>query len=53
MTTGSKHLKACFRDTVRERRMFAPGTPDYDYRTHAARQLLWLMRGVPTSEWRE
>jgi hypothetical protein len=34
-----------------ERRAFRPGSADHDYRTRAARKLVWLMRGVPTSEW--
>ena len=40
-----------FRQVMHERRSFAAGTPDHDYRTRTARQLVWLMRGVPVGEW--
>jgi len=36
---------------VRERRTFARGTPDHEYRTRAARLYLNIIRGVPVSEW--
>lgn len=40
-----------FHRLMRERRMFAAGSPDHAYRTRAARNLLRLMRGVPVVEW--
>lgn len=40
-----------FREVMAERRHFAAGTPDYEYRTRAARKYVWLLRGVPTKEW--
>lgn len=36
-----------------ERRRWPRGTADHEYRTRAARKLVWLMRGVPTEEWAE
>lgn len=35
-----------FHHLMRERRMFAAGSPDHEYRTRAARTLLLLIRGV-------
>jgi len=40
-----------FRRIMAERRRFPPGSADYDYRTRAARKYVWIMRGVPTTEW--
>ena len=40
-----------FHRLMRERRSFAAGSPDHDYRTRAARKMVWLMRGVPAGEW--
>lgn len=37
-----------FHRLIRDRRMFAAGSPDHAYRTRAARKLVWLMRNV---EW--
>ena len=42
---------ALFRQMMSERRQFMKGTADHEYRTRAARKYLWMMRGVPTSEW--
>ena len=44
-------LSTEFHRLMRERRMFAAGSPDHEYRTHAARKLVWMMRGVPVGEW--
>ena len=44
-------IKTEFHNLMRERRSFATGSPDHDYRTRAARKLVWLMRGVPAGEW--
>lgn len=41
-----------FRATMAERRAFPRGTLDHEYRTRAARKLLWIARGVPVNEWR-
>ncbi len=40
-----------FHRMMAERKAFATGSLDYEYRTRAARKLVWLMRGVPTMEW--
>ena len=42
-----------FMRMMAERRACAPGSPDHEYRTRAARKLVWLMRGVPVLEWTE
>lgn len=40
-----------FRDVMRQRRQWPKGSADYDYRTRAARKLVWMIRKVPTTEW--
>lgn len=40
-----------FLSLMAERRAFPRGTPEHEYRSRAARKLVWLMRGVPSSEW--
>jgi hypothetical protein len=45
-----RHL---FRRMLRERRAFPPGSPDWNYRTRAARTYLDILRRVPTTEWRK
>jgi hypothetical protein len=45
------NLTTEFHHLMRERRLFAAGSPDHAYRTRAARKIVWLMRGVPASEW--
>ena len=40
-----------FYKIMAERRAYAAGSPDHEYRTRAARKLVWLMRGKPVSEW--
>lgn len=40
-----------FHRMMAERKAYAPGSPDHEYRTRAARKLVWLMRGVPVTEW--
>jgi len=44
-------LRDEFHRLIRERRVFAAGTPDHAYRTSAARKLVQMMRGVPVVEW--
>lgn len=41
-----------FMETMAERRRFKRGSLDHEYLTRAARKYVWLMRGVPTNEWR-
>ena len=41
------------RKLLAERRAFPPGSPDHDYRTRAARKLVWIMRGVQVTEWQQ
>lgn len=43
--------KAEFRRLIAERKAFPVGSPDHEYRTRAARKLVWVMRGVPVAEW--
>lgn len=45
-------LRTEFLRVMAERRQHPPGSPDHTYRTRAARTLLWMLRGVPASEWR-
>jgi len=40
-----------FRRMMAERRAYAPGSPDHEYRTTAARKLVLMMRGVPVNDW--
>lgn len=42
-----------FRLTMRERRQCIKGTPEYDWRTRAARKYLWMLKGIPTKDWPE
>lgn len=39
------------RETLRERRRFPKGSPDFEYRTTACRKMIWWMRDIPTSQW--
>lgn len=43
--------RAVFRTLMADRRKWPRGSADHDYRTRAARKLLWIMRGIPVSEW--
>lgn len=45
--------RTIFRALMAERRSYLRGTPDHEYRTRAARKIVWIMRGVPATEWRE
>lgn len=42
-----------FRALMAERRNWPKGSADHDYRSRAARKLVWIMRNVPTTEWPE
>lgn len=44
-------LKDRFQQMVRDRRQYAPGSIDWQWRTKAARTYLAMLRGVPTTEW--
>lgn len=43
--------RAAFLVIMAERRAHKPGTADHEYRTRAGRQLVWIMRGIPSSLW--
>ena len=45
--TERQNLRAC----LSERRQFPRDSLDYAYRTRAARKYVWIIRGVPASEW--
>ena len=45
--------RAIFLALMAERRNWPRGSIDHEYRTRAARKLVWIMRGVPTTEWTE
>ena len=40
-----------FRACMAERRRHARGSLDHEYLTRAARTYLWMLRGIPTTEW--
>ena len=42
-----------FRRMIHERKAFPSGSPEWEWRSRAARKLVWLMRGVPVNEWSE
>ena len=42
-----------FLDMMTQRRQFSKGSYEHAWMTRAARHYLWLMRGVPTTEWTE
>ena len=39
------------RALIRERRAFPRNSLDWNYRTRAARKLIWMARGYPTKDW--
>ena len=43
--------RAHFLALMAERRKCLRGTADHEYRTRAARKLVWIMRGIPSSLW--
>ena len=43
--------KSAFLALMRERKAFPAGSGDHEYRTRAARKLVWIMRGIPVAEW--
>jgi len=45
--------RAIFLALMAERRNWPRGYMDHEYRTRAARKLVWIIRGVPASEWTE
>lgn len=45
--------RSLFKQMMTERRQYPRGSSDFEWRTRAARKYVWLMRGVPSAEWRE
>lgn len=43
--------RAIFHELMAERRRFPRNSPDHEYRTRAARKLVWIMRKVPADRW--
>lgn len=43
--------RTLLRQMLAERRAFARGTADWQWRTNAARKYALICRGVPASEW--
>jgi hypothetical protein len=39
------------RQMLTERQGFPKGSPDFNYRTRAARNYVWIIKGVPACEW--
>lgn len=52
-TIATRHdpARAEFQRILTERRAYPSGSPDHRYRTRTARKLVWLMRGIPVSNW--
>jgi len=44
-------MRAILQQLLQDRRAFAAGTPDHDYRTRSARKRVWMLRGVPVNDW--
>ena len=42
-----------FHRLIAERRQYPRGSADWQWRTQAARKLLWIMQGVPPKDWRD
>lgn len=42
-----------FHAIMAERRQWKPGSPDWEYRSRAARKLVWLIKGIATDQWRD
>lgn len=42
-----------FRAIMAERRNWPPGSADHEYRSRAARKLVWIIKGIPTNQWRD
>lgn len=42
-----------FLRVMAERRDYERGSPDHEYRSRAARKLVWIMRGIPAARWTE
>lgn len=36
---------------MRERRLWPPGSSDWEYRSRAARKLVWIIKGIPADAW--
>jgi hypothetical protein len=45
------NAKALFRQTMRERRQYDRASPEYQWRTRAARKFVWIIRDVPPAIW--
>ena len=43
--------KQHFKSIMAQRREYARGTIEHAYLTRAARKLVWIICGVPASEW--
>lgn len=43
------HLRKC----LIERRQHPRGSYEWQYLTRAARKIAWILRGIPTTEWKD
>lgn len=43
--------RAEFHRVMAERRQWPPGSSDWEYRSRAARKLVWIIRKVPAAFW--
>jgi hypothetical protein len=57
MSTGNRKgdtamtARATFLAIMAGRRQFPKGSADHEYRTKAARKLVWIIKGRPVNEW--
>lgn len=48
----NSHTRAYFRSFMAERRQHPRASIEWQYLTRAARKMVWIIRGVPTEQWR-
>jgi len=46
-------IKTLFRQTMRERRLYDRASPEWAWRTRAARKYVWMIRDVAPMEWNQ
>jgi hypothetical protein len=40
-----------FHRIMADRRQWPPGSADWEYRSRAARRLVWIIKGIPAEQW--
>lgn len=46
-------LRDHFKQMMRERRHYQPGSMEHEWRTRAARKYVWMLRRAPVCDWTE